>query len=65
MKSSVPMANLNQYIRGYRAEFKSDLSDGKKHVYYARPMRKWITVRRNGNMAEMEFTDDCPCAFED
>ena len=55
---------LIKSIDGYQAEADRDLSNGKRHVYFSRPMGKWIIVRRRGNQAEFEFKNDCPCSYD-
>jgi hypothetical protein len=55
---------MYEHLRGYQAEAEPGISNGKRHVYYSRPMRKWIIVRRRGNQAEFEFKDDCPCDYD-
>ncbi len=64
-KSKVAPELLHATLRGYRAEIDRDSSNGKKHVYFSRPLQKWITVRRKGTMFELEFTNECPCVMED
>ena len=61
----VPIATLNMHLQGYQAELDRELSNNSRHVYFSRPMQKWITVRRKGNQALLEFSDDCPCGYDD
>jgi len=60
-KVKVPIRDVNLHLQGYQAEIQRDISNNRRHVYFSRPMQKWIVVRRKKNLAEMEFTDDCPC----
>lgn len=64
MKARVPMKDLREHLRGYQARPFAEYSNGKRHVYFSNPMRKWITVRAKGAQAELEFTDDCPCSYD-
>ena len=59
------MAQMNEYLRSYRAEYLREYSNSRRHVFYSRPLRKYITVRKRGNSAMFEFTDDCPCGYDD
>lgn len=65
MEAAVPMAQMNEYLRGYRAEYLREYSNAHRHVFYSRPLRKYITVRKRGGKAMFEFTDDCPCGYDD
>lgn len=60
-KTMIPLEGLHDALRSYRAEIQRDVSSSKGHIYYSRPLRKWILVRRKGNKAELGFYDDCPC----
>lgn len=62
---TVPLNDVNAHLRGYRAEQLPEYSNNKRHVYYVRHLNKYITVRRVGDQAELEFTDDCPCTYDD
>jgi hypothetical protein len=64
MKTQVPIRDMHSHLQGYQAEADRDLSNNKRHVYFSRPMNKWIIVRRKGNMAEFEFKNDCPCSYD-
>jgi hypothetical protein len=64
MKTRVPIADVNAHLRGYQAAIEREYSNNNRHVYFSRPMQKWIIVRRRGNQAELEFTDECPCTYE-
>lgn len=63
---SVPISDLNAHLRAYRAEPLPEYSNNKRHVYYIRHANKYITVRkRKSGEAELEFTTDCPCSYDD
>jgi hypothetical protein len=61
----VPIADVHTHLRGYQAQGLPEYSNNKRHVYHSRPMNLYITVRRKGPNAEMEFTSECPCTYED
>jgi hypothetical protein len=65
MKTTVPLADLNRHLAGYSARLHPDVSNINRHVYFSNPMGQWITVRRRGQKAELDFTDDCPCIHGD
>lgn len=62
---SVPVNDVHAHLRAYRAESMPEYSNNKRHVYFLRHLNKYITVRRKGGHAELEFTDDCPCTYDD
>jgi hypothetical protein len=64
MKSTVPVRDLNAHLQGYGARIDRELSNGRRHVYFAPAMQKWIIVRRKGSNVELEFTADCPCSYD-
>lgn len=55
---------MYKHLQGYQAEADYELSNNRRHVYFSRPMGKWIIVRRKGNQAEFEFKNDCPCDYD-
>lgn len=61
-KMTVPIAQLNEYLRRYQAVLHRDVSNEKAHVYFSRPVGKWIAVLRKGDNAILTFTAECPCA---
>jgi hypothetical protein len=61
----VPLSDVHAHLRGYQAQALPEYSNGKRHVYYVRHLNKYITVRRKKDKAELEFTDDCPCTYDD
>lgn len=61
-RAKVPLAQVHDYLRRYQAEIHRDVSTEKAHVYYSRPMQKWIAVVRSGNDAILTFTEECPCS---
>lgn len=65
MKTRVPMNDYHAHLQGYQAEPVREYSNGKRHVYYSRPMGKYIIARRRGNQIELEFTAECPCGSDD
>jgi hypothetical protein len=62
---SVPIGDLQAHLRGYQAKGLPEYSNNQRHVYQSQPMGLYITVRRKGGSAELEFTSECPCAYED
>lgn len=63
--NTVPIAQVNTYLAGYRARLEREYSNNRRHVYFSRPLQKYIVVRRRGNLAELEFLDECPCDSDD
>lgn len=61
----VPFSDLRAHLRGYRAQPLPEYSNEKRHVYFSPPMKVYITVRSKDGKAELEFTDDCPCSYDD
>jgi hypothetical protein len=61
----VPFPDLQAHLRGYRAQPLAEYSNAKRHVYFVPHLKKYITVRSKGGQAELEFTDDCPCTYDD
>jgi hypothetical protein len=52
---------MYMHLQGYQAQAQPEYSNSRRHVYFSSPLQKWIIVRRRGNKAEFEFSDDCPC----
>lgn len=61
----VPIGEMNTYLRRYRAALDRENSNAHRHVFWSRPLQKWIIVRRRGDQAEFEFSDECPCDSDD
>jgi hypothetical protein len=61
-KTFTTVAELPNFLRGYRAEFQRDVSSTDGHIYYSRPLGKWLLVRRKGDKIEVSFHTDCPCS---
>lgn len=59
--SKVPVSQLHEVLRRYQAKRHTDVSTDKGVVFFSAPMQKWILVRRKGDDAILEFSDDCPC----
>ena len=62
---TVPVSDMHAHLQAYQAEPLREYSNGKRHVYYLRHSNKYLTVRKKGNKVEFEFTDDCPCTYDD
>lgn len=58
---SVGLGELHSTLRNYRAEIQRDVSTNKGHIYYSRPLQKWLLVQRKGDKAKISFHADCPC----
>lgn len=65
MTKDVPFADAHAHLKSYGAQSLPEYSNRRRHVYYAAPVKMYITVRRRGDMAELEFTKDCPCTYDD
>lgn len=61
-KHTIPFGQLAATLKQYRAELHRDVSTEKAHIYYSRPMGKWIAVLRKGENAILSFHNDCPCS---
>jgi hypothetical protein len=61
----IPFEDLQSHLRAYRAQSLPEYSNAKRHVYFVPSAKKYITVRSKGGKAELEFTDDCPCTYDD
>ena len=60
-----PWADLHLHLQGYQARALPEYSNGKRHVYESNTVG-YITVRKKGNYAHMEFTGGlCPCGWDD
>lgn len=64
-KVRVPISDLNTHLSGYQVQGLPEYSNNKRHVYFVPHLNKYITVRKRGEMAELEFTAECPCSYED
>jgi hypothetical protein len=43
-----------------------EYSNEKKHVYFIPSTRMYLTLRAVGRgKVEMEFTEECPCGYDD
>lgn len=62
---TIPVADLQAHLRGYRAQPLPEYSNNKRHVYFMPHLKTYITVRRVGNQYELEFTQECPCSYDD
>lgn len=60
-KRTVSLEGLHGLLNQYRAEIQRDVSSRQGHIYFSRPVNKWILVRRKGDKAILEFHNDCPC----
>jgi hypothetical protein len=64
-KAKVPWNDLSLHLGGYQAKPMPEYSNGKRHVYYSNTIG-YITVRKKGNDAHLEFTGTvCPCGWDD
>jgi hypothetical protein len=53
---------LRNFLAGYRAEFQRDVSSTDGHIYWSKPLRKWMLVRKKGMTVDVTFHNDCPCS---
>jgi len=60
-RTEVPLTQLNDVLRRYQASIQRDVSTEKAHVYFSRPVQRWIAVVRKGDKAILTFTEECPC----
>lgn len=60
-RTEVPMQSLTEVLRRYQAVLHRDVSTDKAHVYFSRPVQRWIAVMRKGDNAILTFTEECPC----
>jgi len=61
-RAKVPLAQLHVWLKRYQAERQREYSTELAHVYFSRPMQRWITVLRQGDEAILTFTSECPCS---
>jgi hypothetical protein len=61
----VPAPRLAEFLRGYRAQYKADVSHEKRHIYWSPSHRVWIKARRSGGNIRLTFHQDCPCSDPD
>lgn len=62
---TIPFSDLRRHLAGYKARPETEYSNEKRHVYFSPPMKMYITVRAKNGKAELEFTEDCPCSYDD
>lgn len=65
MKTKVKLSDLNTHLHGYQARALPEYSNNRRHVYHVPHLNQYITVRKKGGLAELEFTTDCPCSYDD
>lgn len=61
----IPFSDVRRHLQGYRARPMAEYSNQKRHVYFSAPMKLYITIRSVEGNAELEFTEDCPCSYDD
>jgi hypothetical protein len=61
-RTTIPVTQLQDVLRRYQAVIHRDVSTEKAHVYFSRPIQKWIAVVRQGDNAILTFSDECPCS---
>ena len=61
----IPFRDLGTHLRAYRAKALPEYSNNKRHVYFVPSVKVYITVRNVGGQAELEFTSECPCSYDD
>lgn len=61
-RTTIPVTQLQDVLRRYQAVIHRDVSTEKAHVYFSRPIQKWIAVVRQGNNVILTFSDECPCS---
>lgn len=59
---TVAVSGLHARLRQLGAEYYQERSTSKAHVYYARPLRRWLKVMRRGESCRIEYWADCPCS---
>lgn len=50
-----------EFLKQYRAELHRDVTSPDAHVYFSRPVQKWVLVRNRKKKYELSFYDECPC----
>lgn len=60
--SEIPANQLNAVLKQYSAVLHRDVSTEKAHVYFSKPLQKWIGVVKKGDIVRLTFTDECPCS---
>jgi hypothetical protein len=64
-KTKIPMEQYHATIARYKGVPEREYTNSKRHVYFSRPLRKWIIARPKGKKhMELEFTPDCPCSYD-
>ena len=59
---SVAVHALHARLRQLGAEYQAARSSAGAHIYYARPLGRWLRVTRVGNTARIEYHATCPCS---
>jgi len=59
--SRVPLSQLQATLRNYSAQRHRDVSTDKGHVYFSKPLQRWILVQSQNGQAVLTFSDECPC----
>jgi hypothetical protein len=49
------------FLKQYRAEPQRSVSTLDGHIFYSRPVGKWMLARMKGNKVTVTFSDTCPC----
>ena len=54
---------LRAFLKQYQAQYYSDSSTEKGHVYWSAPVNMWILVMKKRGKAQVTFhgAEDCPC----
>lgn len=60
--SEIDESQLHATLKSYSAVLHRDVSTEKAHVYFSKPLQKWIGVVKKGNKVRLTFTDECPCS---
>ena len=58
----IPSGGLQRTLQQMGAVFYSDRSNGVRHIYYARRLRRWVAVSNEGRgyLIVNEYSE-CPC----
>jgi hypothetical protein len=59
---TVPVDQFHGTLKQYHAVMHRDVSTDKGHIYYSRPIQKWILAQRKGDKVRLTFHDECPCS---
>lgn len=60
-KSTILMVQLPEAIKRYSMVIQRDVSTEQAHIYFSKPLKKFVTAIRKGESAILTFTDECPC----